>query len=76
MSMTLWGPFVLTGLSWVVQWQCGTRPRVGWILCYAANFVWIGYAGFTDQPGFLIGALVTSVIALRNWRKAGYSAIA
>ena len=72
MSLTLWGPFVLTALSWVVQWQCGTRPRLGWMLCYAANFAWIGYAALTDQPGFLIGAVVTSIIAIRNWRKAAY----
>ena len=68
--MTLWAPFSLTCLSWVVQWQCGSRPRRGWLLCYCANFAWIAYAGFSDQPGFLVGGVVTSLVAIRNWRMA------
>ena len=54
MSLTIWGPFLLTRLSWAVQWQCGTRPRLGWLLCYGANFAWVAYAGLSDQPGFLV----------------------
>jgi hypothetical protein len=72
--LNLWGPFLLTALSWLVQWQCGSRPRVGWLLCCGANFVWIAYAGLTDQPGFFVGAIVTSMIALRNYRRAGLEA--
>ena len=70
MRLTLWAPFLLTALSWVVQWQCGTRPRLGWLLCYGANFAWIAYAAVSDQPGFVLGGVVTSLIAIRNWRRA------
>lgn len=68
--LTLWAPFALTALSWVVQWQTGSHPRRGWLLFYAANFAWIAYAAFSDQPGFLFGGVVTSIIAIRNWRRA------
>ena len=70
MRLTLWAPFVLTLLGWLVQWQCGSRPRLGWLLCYAANFAWIGFAVFSEEPGFLLGGAVSSAIAIRNWHRA------
>ena len=63
-----WG-FILTAMGLLAMWLVPKRPKLGWSIGIASEVVWLAFALATDQPGFVIGAVLYGIVYGRNlWK--------
>lgn len=61
--------WILTLPALVGLWAAGSGKRWGWAVAVATQFAWVVYAILTEQYGFILSAIVYSVVFGRNWIK-------
>lgn len=60
-------PWILTAIQVVSLGLIGQSVSIGWLLGAAIQVSWIAYAALTDQPGFIIGCMLSAVIHVRSY---------
>jgi hypothetical protein len=61
-------PWILTAIQVVSLGLIGQGFSIGWLLGAAIQVAWIPYAALTDQPGFIIGCMLSTAIHIRSYR--------
>ena len=67
----LYWAWILTGLQVVALWAAGRRQWWAWLLGAGVQPVWIIYAILTGQVGFVPGCLISAVVQVHNFLRAG-----
>jgi len=62
--------WVLTGLQVLALWVAGRKRSWGWLLGASVQPVWITYAAFTGQLGFIPGCAVSAVVQAHSFLHA------
>jgi hypothetical protein len=64
--------YLIAGIGILSMWLCGGGRRAraaGFALGLVNQCIWVGYAVWTAQYGFIVGALVYGAVCCRNlWR--------
>lgn len=64
--------WLLTGMQVVALWAAGRKRSWGWLLGASVQPVWITYAMFTGQIGFIPGCAISAVVQAYSFlRSAG-----
>jgi hypothetical protein len=61
--------YLIAGIGIVAFWLLGGGRKaraVGFVLNLLNQVIWVVYALATDQPGFIIGAVVFGAVTVRN----------
>jgi hypothetical protein len=73
--VTPYWSYLLTAVGAVGLLLAGRMKRTGWLVGLGAQGLWIAYALSTQQPGFLISALIYGSVYARNyltWLRAAH----
>lgn len=62
-----WWSWLLAAVGILGLWIAGSGHREGWMIGMGAQLLWISYALFTEQYGFIPAALCYGAVYLRNW---------
>ena len=63
--------WVLTGIQVLALWAAGGRRSWGWLLGASVQPVWITYAIFTGQLGFIPGCAISAVVQMYRFVRTG-----
>lgn len=66
--MNTWWGFALSLVGVAGFLLAGRKVWWAWHVNIAAQALWLAYAIVTDQPGFLLGVAVYSIVFFRNAR--------
>lgn len=67
----LYWAWILTGVQVLALWAAGKRRWWAWLLGAGVQPVWIVYALFTGQVGFVPGCLISAAVQLHNFLAIG-----
>ena len=67
MSDGLVWSFVLSAFGIVGIILAGSKRKVGWLIGFAVQPLWIVFAITTGQYGFIINAVIYAIVYARNW---------
>lgn len=59
--------FVLSGLGIVGIILAGSKRKVGWLIGFFVQPLWIVFALTTGQYGFILNAVIYAIVYARNW---------
>lgn len=62
----LWS-FVLSGVGIVGIILAGSKRKVGWLVGFLVQPLWIVFAITTGQYGFILNAVIYAAVYARNW---------
>lgn len=66
MSGLTWS-FVLSAIGIVGIVLAGSKYKLGWLIGFAVQPLWIAFAVTTEQYGFILNAVVYAAVYARNW---------
>lgn len=66
MAGLVWS-FVLSGIGVVGIILAGSKYKVGWLIGFFVQPLWIVFAVTTGQYGFILNAVIYAAIYARNW---------
>jgi hypothetical protein len=61
--------FVLAGIGVTGLLLAGSRLKIGWMINFLAQILWVAYGLYTRQWGFIISAFAYGYVYARNWWK-------
>jgi hypothetical protein len=67
-----WWSWILVGVGSLGLLLVGKRIWWGWLVLIANESLWIFYAFFTQQYGFVVGATIYKIVYINNirlWRR-------
>ena len=64
----LWS-WILTAFGIVGLYLAGSKNAYGWIIGLCAQILWLTYAIFTQQYGFIVSAFAYGFVYFRNFHK-------
>jgi nicotinamide riboside transporter PnuC len=67
MSEGLIWSFVLSAIGIVGILLAGSKYKVGWLLGFFVQPLWIVFAIQTEQYGFILNAVIYAAVYARNW---------
>ena len=72
MSDGLVWSFVLSAFGIVGIILAGSKRKVGWLIGFAVQPLWIVFAVTTGQYGFILNAVIYAAVYARNWWRWAY----
>lgn len=66
--MMLWS-FVLSVIGIIGLLLTGSKLKIGWVIGFLAQCLWLAYALVSHQWGFIFSALAYGFVYARNWWK-------
>ena len=67
MSDGLIWSFVLSGIGIVGIVLAGSKYKLGWLIGFFVQPLWVVFAVVTGQYGFILNAVVYAIVYARNW---------
>jgi hypothetical protein len=67
-----WWSWLLTVCGVVGLMLAGSQVRVGWLIGFVGQVLWIAYALYTQQWGFLVSAVAFGTIYAWNWSRGSF----
>lgn len=64
-----WESWVIATTGIVAMWLIGSKKVAGLWLSLAGQVMWVVYAIYSQQYGFLLGAIVYGAVCIRNIRR-------
>lgn len=68
MTGLIWS-FVLSGIGIVGIILAGSKYKLGWLIGFGVQPLWIVFAITTGQYGFILNACIYAAVYARNWLK-------
>lgn len=66
MSPLAWS-FLLSALGIVGLLLAGSKYKVGWLIGFCVQPLWVIFAIQTEQYGFILNAVIYAAVYARNW---------
>lgn len=65
--MNEWWSWILTAAGIAGLLLAGSKRKVGWLLGFCIQPVWLVFAIVTEQYGFILSAVAYGSVYARNW---------
>lgn len=59
--------YTLAAVGILGLYLAGKQRRIGWLVGFGAQALWLAYAVVTNQYGFIVTAIAYAVVYAKNW---------